>query len=139
MCGGVCAFGGSAGGCEGGLAPHWLSMGAHTTTLPVLISAHAGEQWHRAGGLLEKQERPPHHPPPTLTPSLHTPTHSSVWTYVSIWACGSRAHKGKVCLSVYRFLFCVDDAKINCDLENEQQQERMFCYFMSAMEALFLL
>lgn len=26
-------------------------------------------------------------------------------------------------VSAYRFFFCVDDAKTNCDLENEQQQE----------------
>lgn len=26
-------------------------------------------------------------------------------------------------VSVHRFFFCVGDAKINCDLENEQQQE----------------
>lgn len=29
---------------------------AHTTALPVLISSHAGELWHRAGRLLEKRE-----------------------------------------------------------------------------------
>lgn len=38
--------------------------------------------------------------------------------------------------SVYRLFFCVDDAKTNCDLENEQQQEKKLCHFMSAMEAL---
>lgn len=47
---------------------------------------------------------------------------------------------------VYRLLFCVDDAKINCDLENEQQQqqqeeeekekEKKHRHFMSAVEAL---
>lgn len=39
------------------------------------------------------------HPHPPLTPSTHThnETHSGVWTYVSIWACG-RAHEEKVCL-----------------------------------------
>lgn len=94
-------------------------MGAHTSALPVLISSHAGEQWHQAGGLLEKQGMYPKYPPPPCTnPSTHT--QRSVWTYVSIWACG-RAHEEKVCLgrtvSVYRLFFCVDDAKINCDLE----------------------
>lgn len=39
-------------------------------------------------------------------------------------------------VSVYRFFFCVDDAKINCDLENEQQQEKEPQHFMSAIEAL---
>lgn len=38
--------------------------------------------------------------------------------------------------SVYRLFFCVDDAKINCDLENEQRQERKLRHFMLAMEAL---
>lgn len=48
---------------------------------------------------------------------------------------------------VYRLLFCVDDAKINCDLENEQQQQQQqekeekekgkkHRHFMSAVEAL---
>lgn len=37
------------------------------------------------------------------------------------------------CLSLF---FCVDDAKINCDLENEQQQEEKPRHFMSALEAL---
>lgn len=39
-------------------------------------------------------------------------------------------------VSVYRFSFCVDDAKINCDLENEQQQEKKPRHFISALEAL---
>lgn len=39
-------------------------------------------------------------------------------------------------VSVYRSFFCVDDAKINCDLENEQQQEEKPRHFMSAVEAL---
>lgn len=42
-------------------------------------------------------------------------------------------------VSVHRFFFCVGDAKINCDLENEQQQEgekKTPHHFMSAMEAL---
>lgn len=39
-------------------------------------------------------------------------------------------------VSVYRLFFCVDDAKINCDLENAQQQEKKLHHFMSAMEAL---
>lgn len=38
-------------------------------------------------------------------------------------------------LSVYRLFFCVDDAKVNCNLENEQQQEKEPRHFMSAMEA----
>lgn len=47
---------------------------------------------------------------------------------------------------VYRLLFCVDDAKINCDLENEQQPQQQEKeekekgkkrrHFMSAVEAL---
>lgn len=39
-------------------------------------------------------------------------------------------------VSVYRASFCVDDAKINCDSENERQQEEKLQHFMSALEAL---
>lgn len=126
-------------GLRGGLEAHWVSMGAHTTALPVLISSHAGEQWHQAGGLLEKQgtyskyPHPPtdthtHNPPTPNTPQHNhtfTDTHSGVWTNVSIWA-NFRAREEKICLShaasVYRFSFCTNDKKINCSLEN------VFCF-----------
>ena len=109
-------LGGSAGGCEGGLAAHWVSMRAHTTALPVLISFHAGELWHQAGSLLEKQGNIfQQTPPPLHSKYPHTPfTCSQRDTQLM---CGLALLSGPVA-SVYCCFFCVDDAKINFNLEN---------------------
>lgn len=75
-------------GLWGGLAAHWVSMGAHTTALPVLISSHAGEQWHQAGGLLERQGTYPKYP--TTPAHTHTDTQRCVdlCFYLGLWQQG---------------------------------------------------
>ena len=90
----------------------------HPTALPVLISPRAGEQWHRAGGLLESQGM---YPKQTDT---HTHTHTCRSILLSepvaagptrikcIWVCHG-------CFHLFSFVFMMQ--KLNCDLGKREK------------------
>lgn len=100
-----------------GLAAHWVSMGAHTTALPVLISSRAGELWHQAGSLLEKRE--------TYSKKKKSPLFAHFTKRHTVkrgleFLCGpvAKPMRRKSRRVFIALVFCVDEAKINCSLEN---------------------
>ena len=125
-------------------SPHQCSASSY---LPPCRRAVASSRWliRKSGNVSQIPNHPYTHTDTHTRTHAHTGTHTDnrMWTYLvwflsGPWAAGPiRKSMSRHTVSVYHcFFFCVDDAKINCNLEREEQQERKLCCFMSTVEAL---